>query len=307
MGLTEIPEFDWSSPGAGNTIKRKLLTRITKRPRSGRRLIHGRSLLFLDRLNCVAVTLSILVFSVHPAVGHCKQPSDALFQSQPEIRAEQNRDTTCKIVYLGFVGGTEPSNNSRSGIVQIRDILRGPTFPDVCAISFTPYFWRSGFHWILSHFPSHPGRLTWDELEKAPKVILVGHSLGGWAVLSVARNLNRKGISVELCVQIDSVGVTNHTVPRNVKAAAIFHANDALFLLTTKKIKLEDPSQTKLVENVLVRGAGHWSVTRDPLIKELVLCTVEALGSASGQTSNCPSQSGSKDAISPTAPPPAGQ
>ena len=115
-------------------------------------------------------------------------------------------------------------------------------------------------------------------MEEAPKVILVGHSLGGWGVLSVARNLNRKGIPVELCVQIDSVGITDHTVPKNVKAAAIFHANDAMFLLTTKTIKLEDPSQTRLVENILVRNAGHWSVTRDHGSRTLFYAQSNALG-----------------------------
>ncbi len=189
-----------------------------------------------------------------------------------------------------MVGGLETSNNHRSGVVQIRDILQGSDFPSVCAQSFSPYVWRSGFHWLLAHFPSHPGRLTADELARAPKVILVGHSLGGWAVLSVARNLKRKGIPVELCVQIDSVGITDHTAPNNVKAAAIFHANDVMFPLTTKTIKLEDPSQTKLVENILVKDAGHWSVTRDPRVRNLVLCTVDSLVPARGQMFHCPSR-----------------
>jgi hypothetical protein len=242
-----------------------------------------------------------------PAVGHSQQTTNVLSQFQHNTQTEQIRDTACKIVYLGIVGGTESPNNKRSGVVQISNTLRGPTFPDVCAKSFSPYFWKSGFHWILRHFPSHPGRLTRDELEGAPKVILVGHSLGGWAVLSVARNLSHEGISVDLCVQIDSVGITDHTVPKNVKAAAIFHANDAMFLLTTKTIKLEDPSQTKLVEDVLVRSAGHWSVTRDPRIKDLVMCTVDALSSAPGQRPNCPSQSGADQAVSPSISPPARQ
>jgi hypothetical protein len=244
---------------------------------------------------------------LHPAVGYSQQAANASFQSSPNARTEQIRGTACKIVYLGFVGGTETRNNGRSGVVQISNILRGPKFPDVCAKSLSPYAWRSGFHWILKHFPSHPGRLTRDDLEGAPKVILVGHSLGGWAALSVARDLNRKGITVELCMQIDSVGITDHTVPRNVKSAAIFHANDAMFLLTTKSIKLEDPSQTKLVENILVKGAGHWSVTRDPRIKDLVLCTVEALGSTPGQTPNCPPQPGTAQPVSPSVSPPARQ
>jgi hypothetical protein len=262
-----------------------------KKPDAGWFVSHGRSCVFLSRLNWIAVALSVVVCGLHPAPSHSQQVSNRFSQSRAKPGIEQARNPACKIIYLGIVGGTEPSNNSHSGVVQIRDILRGPTFPEVCAESFSPYVWRSGFHWILKHFPSHPGRLTRDELEGTPKVILVGHSLGGWAVLSVARNLSRKGIPVELCVQIDSVGITDHTVPRNVKAAAIFHANDAMYFLTTKTIKLEDPSQTRLIENALVKGAGHWSVTRDPRIKGLVLCTVESLSSEPGQMSTCPFQS----------------
>jgi hypothetical protein len=291
VGQTDITELGRCNQGAGNSISHKLLTRIPKRPHTGRRAIHALSFLYLRRLNCIAVALPLLACGLRPTVGHSQQAANALFQSQPNTWTDQIRDTTCKIVYLGIVGGTETPNNSHSGVVQIRDILQGPTFPGVCAKSFSPYVWRSGFHWVLTHFPSHPGQLTGDELEQAPKVILVGHSLGGWAVLSVARNLSRKGISVDLCVQIDSVGITDHTVPRNVKAAAIFHASDAMFLLTTKSIKLEDPIQTKLVADILIRNAGHWSVTRDPRIKGLVLCTVEALSSAPGQMSTCPFQS----------------
>ena len=271
---------------------------------------NGRSFFSLNRSSCFAITLLFVAPCLHPIAGHSQQTSDSLPQPQRgirPIRREGNRDKACEIVYLGIVGGTEPSNNSHSGVVQIRDVLRGPAYPDVCAKSYSPYFWRSGFHWILTHFPSHPGRLTSVELEGAPKVILVGHSFGGWGVLSVARNLNRKGIPVELCVQIDSVGFTDHTVPRNVKAAAIFHANDAMFVLTTKTIKLEDPSQTNLVESILVRRAGHWSITRDPRIKDLVLCTVQALSSAKGEISNCPSQSGSNGTDSPIDGPPAVQ
>jgi hypothetical protein len=262
-----------------------------------RLVFNGGSFFPLNRSSCFAITLLFLAPYLHPIAGQSQQTSDSLPQPQPgirPIRPEGNRDKTCRIVYLGIVGGTEPSNNSHSGVVQIRDVLRGPEYPDVCARSYSPYFWRSGFHWILTHFPSHAGHLTSVELAGAPKVILVGHSFGGWGVLSVSRNLNRKGIPVELCVQIDSVGITDHTVPSNVMTAAIFHANDAMFLLTTKKIKLEDSSQTKLVENVLVKGAGHWSITRDQRIKALVLCTVNALSSAQGQMPNCTSQLGRK-------------
>jgi hypothetical protein len=276
-------------PLAGNGKRQLLLTRTKKRPNSAWREVQSRSCYLRRSLNYIAVALWLLASGLCPSSVHSQQPTSALFQSQSTVRAEQNRETTCKVVYLGMVGGLETSNNHRSGVVQIRDILQAPTFPDVCAKSFSPYIWMSGFHWLLTHFPSHPGRLTTDELAKAPKVILVGHSLGGWAVVSVARNLKRKGIPVELCVQIDSVGITDHTAPRNIKAAAMFHANDIMFPLTTKTIRLEDPSRTKLIENILVKDAGHWSVTRDPRVRDLVLCTVNTLGAGLGQMSLCPS------------------
>jgi hypothetical protein len=256
-------------------------------------MLRRRNILSWTRSSCFKIALSLLTTGVLPITSYSQQSVDVPRESKPKIQNETSRDKTCKIIYLGLVGGTEPSNNPHSGVVQLRDVLRGPNYPDVCAKTFTPYFWRSGFHWIMTHFPAHPGTLKSDELEGMPKVILVGHSLGGWGVLSVARNLNSKGIPVELCVQIDSVGITDHTVPRNVKAAAIFHANDAMFLLTTKKIKVEDPSKTKLIENVLVKGAGHWSVTRDARIENLVACTIESLHSKPEEFPRYPSPTGS--------------
>jgi hypothetical protein len=307
VGRTDISVFN---PSDERMEARKFLKNAPKCLYGGRAVSNERRFFSLNRASCFALALLFIAPCLHPIAGHSQQSSDSLPKPQFGIRPsgpEGNRDKTCKIVYLGIVGGTEPANNKHSGVVQIRDVLRGPAYPGVCAKSYSPYFWRSGFHWILTHFPSHPGRLTSVELERAPKVILVGHSFGGWGVLSVARNLNRKGIPVELCVQIDSVGITDHTVPSNVKAAAIFHANDAMFLLTTKKIKLEDPSQTKLVENVLVKGAGHWSVTRDPRIKDLVLRTVNSLSSTQGQIPSLPLNSASARAISSSDTPRTGQ
>jgi hypothetical protein len=193
------------------------------------------------------------------------------------IVGKSHSDTHCRILYAGFVGALELPNNKSSGVVQIRDTLLGPAYPDVCAASFSPYTWTSGLEWLLKHFPSHSGILTKEELAAAPKVILVGHSMGGWSALSVARQLRDKNIPVELSIQVDSVGVTDYTLPRNVHYAAIFHANDVLMFMTTKKIRFEDPAQTKLLANILVKGVGHQSITRDPRIRELVLDSIEAL------------------------------
>ena len=186
-------------------------------------------------------------------------------------------DHSCKILYAGFVGAMESSNRKGSGVVQIRDALRGSAYPDVCSESFIPLSWESCRNWILRQFPAHSGPFTQAEIDEAPRIILLGHSTGGWAVLKVARDLRDKGIPVELTVQLDSVGITDHTVPRNVKRSAIFHAKDFLMLLTTKNIRLEDPLHTKLIANVVVKNASHLSITRDPRIRDLVLSTIVAL------------------------------
>lgn len=183
----------------------------------------------------------------------------------------------CKIIYAGFVGAMETSDHKASGIVQIRDTLRGSTYGDVCAKSFLPYNPLAGYEWILSHFPPHAGPLSAQELQRGPRIILVGHSTGGWAMLSVARDLRDKDIPVELTIQVDSVGIDDVTVPSNVKEGAIFHAHDPLMFMTTKRLKVEDSSKTKIVANILVKGAGHLSITRDPRIRELVVKTVERL------------------------------
>jgi hypothetical protein len=185
----------------------------------------------------------------------------------------------CKIIYAGFVGAMETSNHKASGVVQIRDTLRGSNYADVCANSFIPISWSSGRNWILTHFPNHPGPLTAEELGIAPRVIMVGHSTGGWAMLSVARELRDKHIPVELTVQIDSVGFADYTIPNNVRTGAIFYAWDALFFMNTKHVRMEDPDHTKLIAKVVVKDASHLSITRDPRIRELVMDAVRKLRS----------------------------
>jgi hypothetical protein len=248
-----------------------------------------RGISLFARIYLIAACVSAIICGPFLTVCGAQINSDASLQSPGKMPPQVARGAQCRILYLGIVGGLETANNPRSGVVQIRDVLRGKEYPDVCAKSFSPYVWLSGLNWVLEYFPPHPGRFTDDELERAPEIVIVGHSLGGWAAVSIARNLDLRNIPVELTVQIDSVGFTDHTVPKNVKAAAIFHARDVLMFLTTKGIKLEDPNQTRLVENVLVRNAGHESVTRDPRIRQLVLGTVESLRGGSAQT-NHPSE-----------------
>ena len=236
---------------------------------------------FASRLNWFGwlAVIGCWVYCGPVADGVCAQMiSDGDSRSTNQFQTGRTYDPHCRLLYVGIVGGLTTPNNRHSGVVQIRDALLSPTYTDVCARTFSPYHWTAGRNWILNYFPRHPGAMTEVELEKAPKVVLVGHSLGGWAVLSVARDLDEKGIPVELTIQVDSVGITDHTVPKNVKEAAIFHARDILMFLTTKKISAQDASQTKLVADLRVEGVGHMSIARDARIRELVLRKVASLG-----------------------------
>jgi pimeloyl-ACP methyl ester carboxylesterase len=226
-----------------------------------------------------AMLTSILSWLLVSVVAGQEQASAATAMTKEGITTNE-RAQPCQILYLGFVGALEPPGNESSGVVQLRDFLKRPQFSDVCAKVYSPYAWTGGRDWLLTHFPTHAGPLTEAELEEAPKVVLVGHSMGGWAMLGVARELRSREIPVELTVQVDSVGITDFTIPRNVKAGAIFHAHDLLMFLTTKNVRLEDPTKTRLVANVLVSHAGHESITRDPRIRDLVLHTIEDLQAA---------------------------
>ncbi len=151
-------------------------------------------------------------------------------------------------------------------------------YADVCSKTYVPYSWMRGDRWVMKHFPRHSGKLSRSELENAPKVIIYGHSLGGWATLTVARKLEQRGIPVELTVQIASVGITDHTVPRNVKTAANFYTNDIVGnLIGTKHVHVRDKNATQFLENKNVPHTSHLSITRDHEIAELIIGTVRSL------------------------------
>ncbi len=183
----------------------------------------------------------------------------------------------CKIVVLGFIGGTEFPNHKSSGIVQIDKRIRDLGDAQVCSKTYVPYSWMRGDQWIMKHFPRHKGRLSQKEIENGPKVIIFGHSLGGWATLAVARKLGRRGIPVELTVQVASVGFTDFTVPQNVKTATNFYTNDIVGdLIGTKRIRVRNTDTTRFLGNNNLPGTNHLSSTRNARISELIMETIRS-------------------------------
>src|SRR3974390_1809298 len=138
MGLKEIPVFDRATGCPGITTIGGPLAPTTKWRHPGCRLLRNRNSLFRNPLVWIALTSSLLISGFSPSSARSQQALFASSQSRPISQSQENRDATCKIIYLGIVGGTEPSNNPHSGVVQIRKILQGSAYPDVCAKSYTP-------------------------------------------------------------------------------------------------------------------------------------------------------------------------
>jgi pimeloyl-ACP methyl ester carboxylesterase len=92
------------------------------------------------------------------------------------------------------------------------------------------------------------GSLEAEECSSA-RVILYGQSMGGAAVQKAARELGALGVPVRLTVQIDSVGVGDANVPRNVLRAANLYQSNGLLIRGEKELRPEDPARTEILGN----------------------------------------------------------
>jgi hypothetical protein len=185
---------------------------------------------------------------------------------------------TCKLVVVGYTGGLETPNTSASGVVWIRNRLRNLDYPDLCVHTFSAYNWSHAYHWVRSQFGAeNDGELTPAVIDRGPKVIVYGHSFGGWATLWLARRLKKAGIPVELTVQVDSIGITDKTVPANVRESANFFERNTPILHARGTIHAQDPSCTNILENVHLPHGNHYTVSRNPRISDLVVDKVLAI------------------------------
>lgn len=87
------------------------------------------------------------------------------------------------------------------------------------------------------------------EAKARARIILYGQSLGGGAVVKLARELDSAGIPVLLTVQVDSVGIGDSVIPPNVKAAANLFQRDFIPVHGTPAIRAADPARTEILGN----------------------------------------------------------
>ena len=162
---------------------------------------------------------------------------------------------------IGFLGGIEQWNDPHRGVRKTA--LRLGELPGVYAEPIENHQRGLAIKLIYKALDANgDGHLDPGEKARA-RIILYGQSLGGWAVVRVARELNKAGIPVLLTVQIDSVGLDDTVVPPNVAAAANLYQRDFVPLRGAPSIRAADPTRTRILGNFQYRYAPGIAVAPD--------------------------------------------
>ena len=145
---------------------------------------------------------------------------------------------------IGFLGGFEHWDDPHRGVRKTALRLREMRLPGVFVETVENHR-RSLAADLIHRALGHS-----DREEKARiRIILYGQSLGGWAVVRLARDLDRDGIPVLLTVQVDSVGLSDKVIPANVKSAANLFQRDFLPVHGSSTIRAYDPARTEILGN----------------------------------------------------------
>jgi hypothetical protein len=150
---------------------------------------------------------------------------------------------------LGVTGGIETWNNSKRPVRRLALDLQAENRPNVHVFTVEHWHQKLALRVIRECLDQNQdGHL--DEHERASaKLILYGHSMGGAAVIKLARQLKRLGVPVLLTLQIDSVGESDEVIPDNVARAANFYQHSSHLIRGQSQIRAEDAGKTSILGN----------------------------------------------------------
>ena len=192
---------------------------------------------------CAAVLL--LLISIYPSAETAHTADKAV---QPVASADRS---STPLIVVGFVGGFVRHDDLRHSEVQLAQKLRA-AHPDRLRIATFENRHRKAAHRAILRWldTDEDGRLS-DAEKRGARIVLFGHSWGGAAVISLARELQQEGIPVLLTVQVDSIAKPGHddrVVPTNVARAANFYQTRGL-LHGRGRITAADPANTQILGN----------------------------------------------------------
>lgn len=169
--------------------------------------------------------------------------------------------TDSQFIVIGFLGGFVSHDEPHHPEVQLIQTLRQQYPNDVYFGLFENAKVEEAYKLILNRLDvNRDGSLSDDEKHQA-RIELFGHSWGAAAVISLSRKLERRGIPVQLTVQVDSVRKPFHNdrvIPSNVLQAANFYQIRGL-IHGQSKIVAADPSHTTILGNF------RWEYKQEPV------------------------------------------
>ena len=148
---------------------------------------------------------------------------------------------------IGFLGGWEHWNDENRGVVRLARRLREE--PEVFAETIENHRERLALELIRKALDRNSDGVLEPEERAGARIILYGQSLGGGAVVKLARDLAALDIPVMLTVQVDSVGHGDGVIPANVHAAANLFQHDGPPIMGRGSIRAADSSRTRILGN----------------------------------------------------------
>ena len=188
-----------------------------------------------------AVLVLLLIINFSAETAHSAEEA-----AQP-IASTANGSTP--VIVVGFVGGFVRHDDLRHSEVQLAQKLQA-SHPERLRVAMFQNWHRKAAHQtILRWLDTGMDRHQADEEKRGAHIILFGHSWGGAAVISLARELQQEKIPVLLTIQVDSIakpGQDDRVVPANVAYAVNFYQTRGL-LHGRPRITAADPAQTKIL------------------------------------------------------------
>jgi pimeloyl-ACP methyl ester carboxylesterase len=172
------------------------------------------------------------------------------------LRGQEIVDSGRKVIVVGFVGGFVRHDDTKHAEVKFAAHLRERYHSKMDVEVFGNHAGSQALEHVL--------RLTGTD-KAHTRIIIFGHSWGGTETVTLARQLERRGIPVLLTIQVDSItkpGHDNATIPANVENAVNFYQSRGL-LHGRSEIRAKDPSRTNIIGNFEMAYKDHPVNCRD--------------------------------------------
>jgi hypothetical protein len=176
--------------------------------------------------------------------------SETAFSAEKSVQPfASGGNGSAPMIVVGFVGGFVHQDDVRHSEVQLARKLRAEHSDRLRIATFENWHRQAAHKAILRWLDTNEdGNLSEAEKRDA-RIVLYGHSWGGAAVISLARELQRESIPVLLTVQVDSIakpGQDDRVIPANVARAVNFYQTRGLLHGRTQ-ITAADPARTEIL------------------------------------------------------------